>query len=74
MMIGKRKEEERVCTVLLHVIRQSLKPSEKRLTEVLNRKKPMSVLGFELGQLRQNAIALPLVPPPLPRLPKHSLR
>ena len=29
-------------------------------------KKPKSVKGFELGQLRQNGIAQPLVPQPLP--------
>ena len=34
--IGKRKEEGRVCTVLLHVIRKSLTPSENGLTAFLN--------------------------------------
>ena len=64
MMIGSRKEEGRVCTVLLHVIRKSPTPSENRLTAIL--KKPKSDPGFEPGLPRQNAIALPLVPLPLP--------
>ena len=67
MMIGNRKEEGRVCTVLLLVIRKSPTPSEIRLTAILIRKKPKSDPGFELGLSGQNAIALPLVPPPLPR-------
>ena len=66
MMIGKRKEERRVCTVLLQVIIKSLTPSENRLTAMLNWKKPKSNLEFKPGLPRQNAIALPLVPPPLP--------
>ena len=33
---------------------------------ILNWKKPMSVPGFEPGLPRENAVALPLVPPPLP--------
>ena len=66
-MIGKKKEEERVCTVQLHVIRKSPRPSENRLTAFLNWKKPTSDLGFVPGLPRQNAIPLPLVPPPLPR-------
>ena len=36
------------------------------MTAVLNRKKPKSILGFEPGRLRQNAIALPLAPLPPP--------
>ena len=67
-MIGNRKEEGRVCTVLLYVIRKSPTPSENRLTAILNGKKPKSNPGFEPGLPRQDAIALPLVPPPLPRL------
>ena len=67
MMIGNRKEEGRVCTVLLHVIRKSPTPSENRLTAILNWKKPKSEPGFKPGLPRQNAIALPLVPPPLPQ-------
>ena len=58
------KVEGRVCIVLLHVIRKSLTPSVNRLTAILNWKKPKSNLGFKPGQ---NAIALPLVPPPLPK-------
>ena len=66
--IDDRKQERRkkCSTVLLNLIRKSLTPSENILTAILNWKKPMSVLGFEPGLPRQNAIALPLVPPPLP--------
>ena len=66
MMIGNRKEEGGVCTVLLHVIRKSRTPSENRLTAILNWKKPKSDPGFEPSLPGQNAISLPLVPPPLP--------
>ena len=65
-MIGNRKEEGRVCTVLLHIIRKSPSPSENRLTAFQNWKKPKSVGGFEPVLPRQNAIAIPHVPPPLP--------
>ena len=66
MMIGKKKEEGlRGCTVLWHLIRKSPIPSENRLTAVLNLKKSKSIQGFKPGLLRQNTIALPLVPPPL---------
>ena len=64
MMIGNRKEGGRVCTVLLHVIRKSPTPSENRLIAILNWKKPKSDPGLEPVQPRQNAITLPLVPPP----------
>ena len=67
-MIGNRKEEGRVCTIQLIVIRKSPTPSESRLTAILNWKKPNSDPGFEPNLPGQNAIALPLVPPPLPRL------
>ena len=67
MMIVNRKEEGRVCTVLLYVIRKSLTPSENRVTAILTWKKPKSVPRFEPGLPRQNASALPLVPPPLPK-------
>ena len=64
-MIGNKKGEEvRVSTVLLHVISTSLTPSENRWTPILNRKRPKFVTGFETNLHRQNAIALPLVPPP----------
>ena len=39
MMIGNKKEERRVCTILLHIIRKSPTPSENRLTAILNWKK-----------------------------------
>ena len=66
-MIGKNKEEGRVCTVLFHIYRKSLTRSENRLAAILSQKKPKSFLGFVPGLLRQNAIARPLVPPPLSR-------
>ena len=66
MMTGNRKEEGRVCTVLLHFIRNSPTPSENRLTAVLNWKKAKSKLVFKPSLPRQNAITLPLVLPPLP--------
>ena len=64
MMIENRKEEGRVCTVLLHVVRKSPMPSENRLTANLFRKS-LSPLGFKLVLLRQNADDRPLMPPPL---------
>ena len=57
-MIGNRKEEGRVCTVLLHVIRKSPTPSENRLTAIMNFKKTKSDPEFEPGLPRQNASAL----------------
>ena len=62
-MIGNRKEEGRVRSTFydLFSFRYSPTPSE-------NRKISKSVPGFEPGSLRQNAIALPLAPPPLPKL------
>ena len=38
MMIGNRKEEGRVCTVQLHIIRKSPMPSKNSLTAVLCKK------------------------------------
>ena len=67
-MIGSMKEEGRECTVLFHVIRKSQTPSDNTLTAILNWKKPKSVPRFKPGLPRQNAIVLPLVPPPLPCL------
>ena len=60
-MIGNRKEEGRVRSTFydLFSFRYSPTPSE-------NRKIAKSVLGFEPGSLGQQAIALPLAPPPLP--------
>ena len=39
-------------------------PSEKRLIAFQNKAK--SFLGFETGSLRQNTVALPLAPLPMP--------
>ena len=47
MMIGKRKEEVRNCTILLHVIRKSPTLGENRWTAILNGKNAKSVPGFE---------------------------
>ena len=60
-MIGNRKEEGRVRSTFydLFSFRYSPTPSE-------NRKIAKSVPGFEPGSFGQNAIALPLAPPPLP--------
>ena len=71
MIIGNRKEEGRVCTVLLHIIRKSLTPSENWLTVNQNWKKPKSDPGFKPGLPRQNFIPLPLVPSPLPPIAKN---
>ena len=67
-MIGNRKEEGRVCCTFydLSSFRYSPTPSENRLRAFP--KKTKSVPGFEPGLLGQNAIALPLAPPPLPEL------
>ena len=56
---GRQQGKRRVRTALLHVIRKSPTPSEKRLTAILK-----SILGFEPGLLGQNAITLLLAPPP----------
>ena len=66
MMIRNWKEEGRVCTVILHVIRKKQTPIQNRLTAILNCKEPESIPGFEPSLPRQNAIALPLVPQQLP--------
>ena len=69
-----RKEEGRECTILSQVIRKSWTPSENWLTAVLYWKRDKSVPGSEPSLSRQNAIALPLVPPPpLPRRPAAIL-
>ena len=36
MMIGNKEEEGTVCTIVLHVIRNSPTPSKNTLTEILN--------------------------------------
>ena len=66
MMIGNRKEEGRVGTVLKHVIRKSPMPSVNRLTAVLNQTKHKSFPGFKYHLFEENAVALPFAPPPLP--------
>ena len=73
MLVGNRKEEGRVCTALFPIIWKSLAPNDNRLTAILNWKKPKSFHGLKPGLLRQNAIALPLVPPPLPFI-SHSYK
>ena len=57
-MIGNRKEEGRVCIILLHVVLGNAHNPEL--------KKPKSVAGFKPRQLRQNAIALLLALSPQP--------
>ena len=66
MTIGNRKEGGRVFTILLNVVRKSLTPVRIDWQQFWSEKKPKSVPGFKPGLPRQNAIALPLVPPPLP--------
>ena len=56
-----RKQERRRKRIRRSLARFWKKPSENRLTAILNSKKPKS----ELDLPRQNAFALPLVPPPL---------
>ena len=68
-MKGNRKEEGRVCSTYFVPVndkfsRDSPEPSENRLIAFLKNAK--SVPGFETGSHGQNAVALPLVPPPLP--------
>ena len=60
------KEEEREYNNLLHFSRKSPTPSGNRLTAILKWKKTKSIPGFEPSLPRQNAVALPLVPEPLP--------
>ena len=50
------------------------KACEIRYTAILNLKKAISVLGFEPGLHRQNAIATPLAPPQLPAKNVHCTR
>ena len=56
-----RKQERRVCTVHLHIIRKSPTPSNPEP------KKPKSIPGFKPGLHRRNTVTLPLAPSPLPR-------
>ena len=64
-MIGSRKEVGRVCILFYDpFFRDSPTPSENRLIAFPKKAKP--VPGFKPGSLRQNAVALQLVPPPLP--------
>ena len=67
-MIGNRKEEGKVCTVLLKVIRKSLTPSENIFTAILTWKKHKTIPGFKPGLPRQNVSTLSPVSPPLQKL------
>ena len=67
MMIGNRKEEGKVYTVLLHVFRKSPTPCENWLTAILKRKKPKYAPGSGPSLTRPNAFAQPVVLPPLPK-------
>ena len=62
--------EEGVCTILLHGIRKSPTPIDCN-SELKN---PKSFPGFNPGLLRQNAVALPLAPPPLPWKPFFAIK
>ena len=62
-MIGNRKEEGRVCNTFYNLSSFRYSPQPARIAFP---KKAKSVPGFKPGLLRQNAIALPLAPPPLP--------
>ena len=59
---GMKKEE--YAPFYYTLLEKNLTPSENRWTAILNWKK--SVPGFEPSLPRHNAIAQPLVPPPLP--------
>ena len=63
-MIIKGREEGRGYKGVLHIIYKKLN-THSRLDDYV-RKKHKSVLGFEPGPLRKNAIALLLAPPPRP--------
>ena len=60
-MIGNRKEEGRVRSTFYDLFSFIYSPTPSE-----NRKIAKSVPGFEPGSLGQNAIALPLAPPPQP--------
>ena len=62
-MIGNRKEEGRVCLLLIQVIYKTPDTQRKQISSSTEPKKPKSVLGFEHGLLGQNAISLPLATP-----------
>ena len=63
IMIGYRNEEKGYSTFYDTFFRESLTHSENRLTAFL--KKAKFIPGFKPGSSRQNAVALPLAPPPL---------
>ena len=64
--MGNRIEGGIVCTILSHIIRKSLMFSENKLTAILSWKKPKSDQGLKPSLPKQNVIALPLEPTPLP--------
>ena len=63
----RRRKSINTYIALLHIIGNSKTPKENRLITILDQKKPKFILGFEPGLLRQNAIAQPLGPLPLPK-------
>ena len=69
MVVGNRKEELRVCmSSIHHSLEKAGRPA--RIEPVTNSEveKAKSVLGFEPSNLRQNATALSLAPPPRPQV------
>ena len=69
MVIGNRKEEGRVCMSSIHrSLEKARRPARIEPVNNSEPEKAKSVPGFEPGSLGQNATALPLAPPPRPKL------
>ena len=71
-MIGKTKEEGRVCTVLLHVSSKSPTPSANRLTAILNWKS-FSPSRVSNPAWPDRTLSLLLVLPPFPYCIKNLM-
>ena len=61
-MLNDDKKQERRSESM----HRSIAPQLESTEDNSGPKKPTSILGFKLGLLRENAVALPLAPPQLP--------
>ena len=67
-MKGNGKEE------IIKKLEKEWNPARIKLAATLNQKEPNAVPGLEPGLLRQNAMVLPLAPPPLKLLKSPKIR